>query len=156
MITSSIIVKQTAQKDGTVSVHERHTDQIGKTYEIIYFAVPGTDLNAMLVQHATKLNSELRDIDLGKALESSDWNFKLNYATDSDLATFARQKYSESITDDTDRIGKRIDEWITKGRFTDTDMKNAFGMTTADWSKMKGDIQSLIPHYDAIQGAKGK
>ena len=78
-IVTSVIVDQTTQADGSLSVHERHTDHTGLTYDVNYFAPAGMDIDAVLSARASKIGS---DIDAREAIEAEANNYTLPIRTD--------------------------------------------------------------------------
>ena len=66
-IVDSALVKATVQRDGSINVHERHTDDLGRTYDVVYNAAPRTDLRAMMAARVPRLDAEIEAAELAKA-----------------------------------------------------------------------------------------
>lgn len=65
VVTSSLSVGH-AQRDGRRYVTETHTDHLGRVHEREFLADEGTDLHALLAQHAAELDRTLRETQLGE------------------------------------------------------------------------------------------
>ncbi len=156
MPLSSEIVQQTIQANGSVNVHERHTDHIGKTYDIVYNAPAGTDLNILLGIRAARLNESLKQSDLRRAVFEAPWDYTLVYATNADLAPYVRDLYRESIKDQTALVALRIIEWINNGRFTVAQLKTVFSLSTAEFDTLKAKMENIISSYQVVEGAVGE
>jgi len=155
-ITTSQIISQVIQPNGSINVHERHTDHTGKTYDIQYNAPQGSNITAIINARAVIIENKLKENDLYRAIFIEPWDYTLVHATNADLAPFVRTLYKESIQDQTAIIGMRLIEWVTNRRFTETQIRNAFGLTLSRWNTLKAKIQVLIDDFNAIQGAKGE
>lgn len=59
MIVQSQIIESTLQADGSFNVHERHTDQNGKTYNIVYNAPGDWNQEEVMAARAANLSAEL-------------------------------------------------------------------------------------------------
>jgi len=59
----------TVQADGSRSVHERHMDHNGKTYDIQYFAPESMDVDLVLSERAARLGAEIGLIASGRAAQ---------------------------------------------------------------------------------------
>lgn len=57
-IVSSVIANSLLQIDGRHVMRETHTDDQGNVYHVDYVAEVGTDLNAMLTQHAIAIGTQ--------------------------------------------------------------------------------------------------
>jgi hypothetical protein len=53
----------------------------------------------------------------------------------------------------------RLARWllarIAAGDITDTQARNAFSMTAAQWTAKKAQMQALVDNFNAIDGARG-
>lgn len=58
-IVSSIVVGSTVQRDGRLSVDERHTDSNGAAWNYGWLAPGGTDPNTFLATHASAILAQL-------------------------------------------------------------------------------------------------
>jgi hypothetical protein len=73
-ILTSQIITATEQQDGSRSVHERHADHNGKSYDVVYFAPANMDIDLVLSARAAKMGAE---IDAREAAEAEAMNFVL-------------------------------------------------------------------------------
>lgn len=155
-IDTSVIQSQVIQPDGSINVTEIHTDHQGVKYPVVYNAPSGTNLTTFLNAHAILLENNLRDSDIFKAIFTEPWDYTLVHATNNELAVRARALYKESIMIQTALIGLRITEWIDNDRFTVTQVRNAFGLSLAQWNTLRTKINGIIADYQGVQGAAGE
>jgi hypothetical protein len=73
-IVSSLIVSATVQASGDRSVHERHADHAGRTYDVSYFAPASMDIGAVLAARAEKIGAE---IDAREAVAAEAMQFEM-------------------------------------------------------------------------------
>ncbi len=66
------------------------------------------------------------------------------------------QAYRESIKERTILIARFILNKITNGDLTDNQVRNAFNLTTLQWTALKTKMQNWISNYDAAQTAQGE
>lgn len=66
-IVSSQIVSATVQASGDRSVHERHTDHSGRTYDVNYFAPASMDIAAVLSARAANIRAAIDEFNAGYA-----------------------------------------------------------------------------------------
>jgi hypothetical protein len=84
------------------------------------------------------------------------WDYVLKYNTLADLAAFVRQIYLNGSKAQLALTAKRILEWIANGRFTDTQVQNAFGLTSTQWTNLKAKMQNLVNSYTTVDTAVGE
>lgn len=58
-IVSSVIVSQTPQADGSISVHEQHSDHTGRVYDVVYMCQNGLSPEAIMAERAANLSAEI-------------------------------------------------------------------------------------------------
>jgi len=155
-ITTSKIISQTIQKDRSISVHERHTDNLGMTYDVVYFASPTDDLNITLESRSKQIETTLQDSDINDAIFTRKWDEPLLYSTKLQLGKKLRELYLQSEKHETVTIAKRIKEWLDNGRFSDTEIRSLFGLSSKKWITLKVKIGKLSEDDDRIEGAKGE
>lgn len=80
----------------------------------------------------------------------------LKHQTAAEFAARLRERYRNSSREETARIAKIIVARIQAGDFTDTQVRNIFGLSVAQWDALKTKMQNLIANYDAIQSAGGE
>lgn len=155
-ITQSIIVSQSPQQDGTTLVHERHTFHTGETSDVTYYAQPGANIENIMDARVQVLEEAMKQADLHRCVFTEPWDYVMQHATNADLAPFVRELYRESIKTQTVLIGMRMVEWVQNGRFTQTQMRNAFGMNSTQWTTLTNKILALIDQFNAIEAATGE
>jgi hypothetical protein len=90
-ILTSQIITATEQQDGSRSVHERHTDHNGKSYDVVYFAPVGMDIDLVLASRAAKMGAE---IDAKQAAEAESANYTLPLTKKQFLDLFTVTEYA--------------------------------------------------------------
>ena len=58
-IINSVIVSQTPQADGSISIHEQHTDHAGHVYDVVYMCQSGLSPEAIMADRAANLSAEI-------------------------------------------------------------------------------------------------
>lgn len=58
-IVNSVIVSQTPQLDGSLSIREQHTDHTGHVYDVSYFCPVGLSPESIMADRATNLGAEI-------------------------------------------------------------------------------------------------
>jgi hypothetical protein len=71
----------------------------------------------------------------------------LNHQTAAEFATRLRQRFQTASRDEAARIAWWLIERINVGDITDTQARNAFGLTLTQWNTLKAN--KLIPLHDA-------
>ena len=143
------------QANGVLLVVEWHTDTRGYKHPRIYYAPAGFDPSTVLAAHAALLDAILIEIDCFQAVYGSQWNFEWTYASNNDIAAFMVAEYRKSKAHITIALGRRIIEWITNNRFTEAQVRGAFGLSLANWNTLKSQIQAWIADDDAVEAADG-
>ena len=80
----------------------------------------------------------------------------LRYATAAQLADAFRERYRASSKQECARMATWILNHIDAGDFTDTQVRNAFGLTTGQYTTIKAKWTSLRTAYNAMLAAEGE
>lgn len=80
----------------------------------------------------------------------------LQYQTAAQLADKLRLRYLKSSREECARIARWILDHIDNGDFTDTQVRNAFGLTVAQYNALKTKWTNLRTAYNAVQSAQGE
>lgn len=155
-IINSTYIAETAAPDGSRRVIEVHTDDKGGTWRIDYLADAGMDYATVATTRVAQLNTQLKETELRTAIFDGAWNYVLSNVTANELAAYVRELYKNESKEQLARVAKRILEWITNGRFTDTQIRTVFGLTAAQWTTLKTKMQTLVSNYDALNTAAGE
>lgn len=155
-IVSSTYSLGAVQRCGRTPCIELHTDSSGAVHRIEYLANAGTDYATVMAARAIVLLEKLKEDELRYVIFYGEWNYALNHTTANELAAYVRELYKNSNSEQLARIAKRILEWITNGRFTDLQVRNAFGLTAGQWTTLKTKMQTIVANYDAVNSAVGE
>jgi hypothetical protein len=77
----------------------------------------------------------------------------LQYQTAAEFADRLRLRYLKSSRIECARIAKWILDHIDAGDFTDTQVRNAFGLTVGQYNTLKTKWTNLRTAYNAVQAA---
>ena len=80
----------------------------------------------------------------------------LTHQTPSQFISRFRQAYQNGEKERIVKLAKFILNRLAAGDFTDTQCRNAFGLTATQWNNLKTKMQNLIASYDAVQAAVGE
>ena len=94
--------------------------------------------------------------EMRNAVFTYPWDYTLKYATALELASYVRQLYKDNEKTTLVLVAIRILEWISNGRFTDTQVQNVFGLSAAQWTTLKTKMQNFVDSYTIIDGAIGE
>jgi hypothetical protein len=156
-ITSSQIVNQVEQVGGRTSVDEVHTDHLGGTHPISYLAAVGANLSANLAAHAVSIADRLADQEYDRLIGTLvTGNFSLQHQTGAQFATRYREDYKTSSQLKCGYLATWILNHIDASDFTDTQVRNAFGLTAGQYTTLKSKWTNLRTNYTALLAATGE
>ena len=154
-ITGSVLISQFLQGDGRSTIKERHTDHTGQFHDFEYLGV-ASEAAAVMAARVSDVETMLRDKDMERCIFTEPWNYVLVHATNAELSAYVRLLYRHASKETLAKVASRILEWITNGRFTETQIRNAFGLTLTQWNALKARMQTLVANYNAVQAAEGE
>lgn len=155
-IASSTYTLGPVQKDGRTSCTERHISADGREFVVEYWLPAGGDPVAIMTARAAQLATALVDGDCAAAVFERPWDAPLVHATLADLSAWVRQQYRHAQRERLAMIARRILEWLANGRFTDLQLRTAFGLTNTQWNEVKTKMQTLVTSWSAIERAAGE
>lgn len=79
----------------------------------------------------------------------------LKHQTAAEFIARFREAYRSADKERLARLAKWLLERIAAGDITDTQARNAFGLTLAQWNTKKTQMTDLVAKCDAIQSAQG-
>jgi hypothetical protein len=80
----------------------------------------------------------------------------LKHATLAQLGAAFRERFKASEGVETARLAKWLLERIQDGTFTETQVRNFFGLTLVQWNALKAKIQTLRDKYADVLAAEGE
>jgi hypothetical protein len=80
----------------------------------------------------------------------------LKYQTVSQFADRLRLRYLKSSKIECARLAKWLLDHIDAGDFTDTQVRNAFGLSVAQYNTLKTKWTNLRTAYNAVMAAQGE
>ena len=81
---------------------------------------------------------------------------QLKYATGQQLADAFREEYRTSSRERCARLATWLLARIDDGTWTDTQVRNAFGLTLAQYTTFKTKLTTLRDHWLAVLTAQGE
>ena len=79
----------------------------------------------------------------------------LKHQTAAQFVSRFREAYRNADRERLARLAKWLLARIAAGDITDTQARNAFGLTAAQWNTKKTQMTDLVAKYDAVQAAQG-
>lgn len=80
----------------------------------------------------------------------------LQHQTAAQFAARLRERFRNASREETARLAKWILDHLDAGDFTDTQIRNAFGLTAGQWTTLKAKMTALRTNYAAVQAAAGE
>lgn len=152
-LASSFVVGH-AQVDGRRYVVERHIDSAGKTHVVEYLADDGTDYTAVMLARGVGLEAALKDADVHDCIATD--RATSPYLTKTELGAFVRELYRTAEAETLVKIARWIRRRIAAGDFTETQVRNAFGLAQTQWNTLKAKMQTLDESLATVETATGE
>lgn len=149
-VLSSEHVVEHAQRDGRAYVLETHTLTAGLPVLIEYLAEVGADYIAIRTARQAIINELLALAEFERALAFAGWR-PLDHQTGAEFAARFRERFRRSSREEAAALAYWIIERINAGDVGETAVRNAFGLSLAQWSTLK--TTKLIPLHDAWAAA---
>ena len=154
-IVSSQIAGQTTQRDGRISVDERHTDNIGAVWNFGYLVAGNADLNALLASHATAIAAQLNAGEIAANVDQvttygSLAVLRFDYSTQAQGLAALRTAYQSATQLQAIMIGDFLSS------LTDVQLQNIFNITAGQVTTLRAN--KLTPAANtvaAIRAAAG-
>lgn len=80
----------------------------------------------------------------------------LRHQTAAQFAARLRERYKSASKEEAARIATWLLNHIDNGDFTETQVRNAFGLTAGQWTTLKAKLTTLRTQWQAIQAAQGE
>lgn len=154
-IVSSSCTVGVPQADGRSYVTELHTDDAGTVHRVEYGPVGELDYEAIMTARASAMGAQLADVEAVNAFDLDDAPV-LVHQTALQLAAKFREAYREASDIRQAKLAAWILARIDAGTFTDTQVRNAFGLTQTQYSNMKTRMTTLRDQYAAVMAARGE
>ena len=156
-ITASIFTTGHAQVDGRRYVREVHTDHLGVEHAVEYLWDGVTDRDAIMTARAQRIAEALAAAEYADRVAFDGWSGPLQHQTAANFADKLRAEYRISTRERVCYLAWWLLRRINEGTFTDAQVRNAFGMTTQQYTTFK--TNKLIPmhdHWTAVLVAEGE
>lgn len=80
----------------------------------------------------------------------------LNHQTAAQFAARLRERYRNADKLEVGRLAKWILDHLDAGDFTDTQIRNAFGLTAGQWTTLKSKMTTARTNYNALIALTGE
>lgn len=80
----------------------------------------------------------------------------LNHQTKAQFVAHLRVSYMSASKEQLAQLATLILGWIEVGDITDTQVRNAFGLTVNQWNTLKTKMTNLRANYNAVLSSKGE
>ena len=150
-----------AQKDGRKFVLEVHSDAQGEFARAEYLAEDGADHNAIATARTAVLLASLAEQEFERMLEADvypdlDPLPPLRFQTMAELMARIREAFRNRNREPLVQLARWIVNRITAGDMTDTQVRNAFGLTAPQYNVLKNRMTTLRDALNAVEGAAGE
>lgn len=153
-IVSSVFVVGQPQVDGRCYVREVHVDNAGLEHSFEYLAAVNADYNAIMLARVPLIDEQLKAAEVEACIASD--RLTTVYITKSDLAARVRELYRNGEREALVRIARWIRRRIIAGDFTETQVRNAFGLTVAQWDTLKQKMLAMDDALATVENARGE
>ena len=155
IINSTFTPDAHLQKDGRRYVTERHVDHLGVEHLFVYKAAANADYAAIMAARVPRIEEAIAESEFLEAIEYEGWK-GLNHQTEAQFAARFRARYKDASKVECAKMAKWIMDRIDAGNFTETAVRNAFGLTAGQWTTRKAKLTSLRTNYNAVLAAAGE
>lgn len=143
------------QKDGRRWVVEIHSDGQGEVARFEYKSLDSIDRNAIATARSARLAVDLADREAREAT-LADRAPSLRFQTGAQFLGRLRELYRNGEAEELARIARWIRNRVQAGDVTAAQLRNAFGLTQAQWDALKAKMDVLAANLDGVEQAKGE
>ena len=143
------------QRDGKRHVTERHVDHLGVEHLFVYKAAADADYAAIMAARVPRIEAALAESEFLEAIEVEGWK-PLQHQTGAEFSARFRARYKDASRVECAKLAKWIMDRIDAGDFTETAVRNAFGLTAGQWTTLKAKLTTLRTNYNAVLAATGE
>ena len=155
-VISSTITDDARQVDGRRRIEELPTDQKGVKSRVSYLSATVFDALAAMAANRILIDARMKLEELEGMLTVYPWDYIQTETTGAELTTYYRESYKNGSNGGLSPVASRVIEWIDKGRFTDTQVRTAFGLSVAQWTILKNKMAALVSANITILSAVGE
>lgn len=157
-ITSSVVTVEHAQRDGRRWVTEVHSDAQGECVRLSYLGASNAQTTAQGIANArvTTLNVRLADAEARSKCEIDANPVPFRYQTAGEFLDRIRATYRSLSREELARLARYITRRIDDGSVTTTQLRNAWGLTSGQWTTLEAKMRTLRSDIEAIDGAAGE
>ena len=154
-IVSTEILGAGRFSDG-IHLKVKTTDHVGKERVFSRIVPNDTDIDVFIESRVVKLNRNLIEEEVQRAVYDEPWDYELQYATLTQLRDYIRNEYNGKEKRDLIPLARRIIEWIENGRFTVAQFRAAFGMSNPQFNQFRTRLEALRDCDDLLENADGE
>lgn len=156
-IVRSEIVARQAQANGREWVHEEHEDHTGTVHRRRYLGTQGDTAGqvAILAAAAVAIVAALEAAELARLLRT-DAAPVFVYTTGAQMLSYLRDASRTAAAEECARLARWVIDRVNDGTVTTTQLRNAWGLTAAQWTTLQTKMQTLRANWLAVQAAVGE
>lgn len=155
IVETSLTEDNHFQADGTKYVQEFHTDSAGRVHRFEYKWRAGMDRAAIAAARAAQLAEAVAEQEVEQALEA-DAAPQIVQQTGAQFLARLREKYRASDRERCAKIARWIVRRLDAGHVTQAQLRNAFGLSVAEWNAVEARLRDLATKLDAVEQAVGE
>lgn len=156
-ITLSIIVDDSRQSNGRRQIHERHIDQFAMAHKVTYMCNSGFDVPAAMAARSLQISARMKTDEYRTFIDGViPTNYILTESTPSELLAYMREAYRESSNGESAIISQVLRGWIDSGRYTDTEVRTAFGLSVGAWTVIRNKMNTFADSRALVASARGE
>lgn len=157
-ITSSVVTVEGAQIDGRRWVREVHSDAQGIAQIVDYLGASDAASTAQSIANARALvlNALLADGEVGTKTAIDGNPLPFRWQTAAEFLDRLRALYRNLSRDDLARLARWITRRIDAGDVTTTQLRNAFGLNTTQWTTLETKMRTLRADIETVDAAVGE
>jgi len=144
-----------AQKDDRRYVLEVHSDAQGEFTRLEYLAEQNADFNAIAAARNTDLLTQFANQELVDAIEN-DVMSVLRFQATAEFVQRLREAFRTRNREILCRLARWILNRINAGDLTDTQVRNAFGLTNPQYNTLKTKMTALRDALTSVENAVGE
>ena len=157
-ITSSVVTVEHAQIDGRRWVREVHSDATGIAQIVDYLGASNAATTAQGIANArvATLNAQLAEAEARQKFGIDANPVPFRWQTAGEFLDRLRAFYRQATREQLARLARYVTRRIDDGSVTVAQLRNAFGLTTPQWTTLEAKMRALRAHWEAVDAAAGE
>jgi len=154
-LTVQIVPDSHLQNDGRRRVLEIFSDAQGEVRRRTYLGLDSDDRNAIAQAKAISLLEAFADAEFYSAIYM-DVAPSFRFQTATEFLGRLRQIYRDADPELVVKIARWVRNTIIAGDVTQTQLRNAFGLTQPQWDTLRTKMEGFASSLDSVEMAQGE